>query len=347
MRVAVVGASGYTGSELVRLLHGHSKVDVTAVYAGRSAGRQLEDVFPQFRGSASFTLDAFSPEKVAKNADVVFTALPHGASAKAVSSLMAQGLKVLDLSGDFRLDLNGYKEWYGGGKEHPNPKLLEQAVYGLVEMNREKIRRGQLVSCPGCYPTATTLPLLPLFNAGLVDEGAPVIVDAKSGVSGAGREPGLATHFAEAGEGVRAYKVAGLHRHTPEIEEVLTAAAGKGIAVSFTPHLLPMTRGILSCSYLVPKRGITEGKLKQVVSDFYRDAPFVEVLRDTLPDTSFVRGSNMAHVSVRLDERVNRIVAMGAIDNLIKGAAGQAVQCMNLICGFEETEGLPRIAPFP
>lgn len=352
--VAVVGASGYTGAELVRLLLGHPRVEL-AVLCGseRSAGARIDRLFPQFSGVLDREVEPFDAARVADRAEVVFLALPHGASAAAAAALAGQGgggPRVIDLSADLRLrDPAVYAEYYGA---HAHPELLERAVYGLPELHRDELRGARLIAGPGCYPTATILAAAPLIARGLI---APrgLVVDAKSGVSGAGRAAGQAYHFPEVGEGIRAYKPAGAHRHTPEmVQELSRAAAGAGggaVTLTFTPHLVPMSRGILSCVYgqpTDPER--PEADYQAAVAEAWAGEPFVTALDGgRLPDTSHVRGSNRAHVAVRLDARAGVVVAMAAIDNLVKGASGQAVQCMNLACGFAETEGLTAVAPFP
>jgi N-acetyl-gamma-glutamyl-phosphate reductase len=340
--VAIVGASGYTGAELARILLRHPRVSVTGVFARSSAGKRLAEVFPQLAGVSDLTVEASDPAAIAARAEVVFSALPHGEGAALVEALIAAGRRVLDLSADFRLrDVAAHRTWYG---EHHAPALAARAVYGLPELHRGELREATLVAVPGCYPTAAILAAAPLLEAGLC-EPTPVIVDAKSGVSGAGRTPSLATHFSEAGEGLRPYKVAGAHRHTPEMEQELALAARAPVTVSFTPQLAPMSRGILACVYLRPRAA---GGFLEAVARRWQGEPFVTVLPPgALPDTSFVRGSNRAHVAVVHDARAGLVLGLSAIDNLVKGAAGQAVQCLNLMMGWPETTGLEAIAPFP
>ena len=358
MQVAVVGASGYTGAELVRLLLGHPRAEL-AVLCGseRSAGVRIDRLFPQLAGVLDCEVEPFDPARVADRAEVVFLALPHGASAAAAAALVGQGgggPVVIDLSADLRLrDAAIYREYYG---PHPHPELLERAVYGLPELHRDELGGARLIAGPGCYPTATILAAAPLLARGLI---APrgLVVDAKSGVSGAGRSAAQPYHFPEVGEGIRAYKPAGGHRHTPEmVQELSRVAAGGGagraqggVTLTFTPHLVPMSRGILSCVYGQPTDPARpEADYQAAVAEAWASEPFVTALDGgRLPDTSHVRGSNRAQVAVRLDARAGVVVAMAAIDNLVKGAAGQAVQCMNLACGFAETEGLTAVAPFP
>lgn len=351
VRVAIVGASGYTGAELVRLLLGHPRVELTLVAARRAAGQRLDDVFPHLRGLAPLPVEAFDAAQVAARADVAFAALPHGESATVVAALRGRGVPTLDLSADFRLhDAEAWALWYGSGEHphHPAAPLLRDAVYGLPERHRDALRGAGLVAVPGCYPTATILAIAPLLAAGLVSP-AGLVVDAKSGASGAGRSPGPSTHLPEAAEGVRAYKVGGSHRHTPEIEQELSLAAGVELTVLFTPHLLPMSRGILACVYGTPTSAARPAAAyRDAMLAAYADEPFVDVLPEgALPDTAHVRGSNRAHVQVVHDARTNRVLALSAIDNLVKGASGQAVQCLNLMRGWPETLGLGAAPLFP
>jgi N-acetyl-gamma-glutamyl-phosphate reductase len=353
--VAIVGASGYTGAELIRLLAQHPRVHISGLYARANAGQPLGRVFPQYAGIVGLgdrVLAAFDDGAVAATAKVAFCALPHGESAPAVAALIKRGVTVLDLSADFRLkDTAQYEHWYGTSEHphHPAPELLAEAVYGLPELHRGRLRDAKLVAVPGCYPTASVLAIAPLLEAGLVSpEG--LIVDAKSGVSGAGRGTSLGTHFSEIGEGIRPYKVAGTHRHTSEIEQELgIVAGGREVRVLFTPHLVPMTRGIVSCVYATPTDASRpEGAYHHAIAARWAGEPFVSVLPPgQLPDTSFVRGSNRIHVAVAYDPRSRRVLAMSAIDNLTKGASGQAIQCMNLALGFAETTGLTAPPLFP
>lgn len=350
-RVAVIGASGYTGAELLRLLLGHPRVTIAMVMAKRAAGQRIDGVFPHLTGKLALPVEAFDPDVVAHGADVAFAALPHGEAAQVVAALRARGVLTLDLSADFRLhDAATWTAWYGGeGHEHhPARALLDEAVYGLPERHRARLRGAGLVAVPGCYPTATTLAIAPLLAAGLV-RATGLIVDAKSGASGAGRTPGLATHLPEAAEGLRPYKVGGSHRHTPEIEQELSLAAGAPVTVLFTPHLVPMSRGILACVYAEPTDPARPAHAyRDALIEAYRDEPFVDVLPPhAVPDTAHVRGSNRAHVTAVYDARSHRVLAMAAIDNLVKGAAGQAVQCLNVARGWPETLGLEAAPLFP
>jgi N-acetyl-gamma-glutamyl-phosphate reductase len=341
--VAVVGASGYTGAELVRLLLGHPRVALAGLYAHRHAGEPVAAHFPQFAGRLDEKFLRYSADDVAARARVAFLGLPHGESVAVARDLAARGVTVLDLSADFRLRSPAvYAEWYGA---HAAPELLETARYGLVERHRAELRGAKLIAVPGCYPTATLLALAPLLDAKLIAPDG-IVVDAKSGVSGAGRSPSQATHFSEAGEGVRAYKVAA-HRHTPEIEQELTRAAGRELRITFTPHLIPMSRGILSTCYAAPVDAARPaGDYAAALRAAYAGEPFVAVV-DGAPDTAHVRGSNRVHVAAVYDARARRVIAMGAIDNLVKGAAGQAVQCLNVQQGWPESTALDGVGIFP
>lgn len=347
LRVAVVGATGYTGAELLRLLLTHRNVTITALYAREKLTPRVSTVLPSLTGLCDLPVEPFDPEELSRRADVAFTALPHGASIDCVASLIERDVKVLDLSADFRLhDAAEYTRWYG--TEHTAPELLSHAVYGLPELYRDKLRSAKLVAVPGCYPTASTLPLLPLLAHNDLVDPTRVIVHALSGVSGAGRTPGPATHFSETAEGARCYKIAGAHRHTPEIEQTLSHVAGAKVTVSFSPTLVPMTRGILATSYTPLKRDLSIDSVVSLAREYFSGSPSVAILDSgRLPDTLWVRGSNRAHVGYAIDHRAGVLVAMCALDNLVKGASGQAVQCMNLIAGFNENEGLSSAAVFP
>lgn len=339
VRVAIIGATGYVGAELLRLLLVHPSARVTLL-AGRSgAGESISRVLPSMAGLCELKVEAFSAALVRERADVAFCALPHGASAETVRELRAAGMITLDMSADFRLrDLAAHTQWYG---EHHAPELLREAVYGLPELHREAIARADLIAVPGCYPTSSVLALAPLVRDRLIELGG-IVVDAKSGVSGAGKSPAQSTHFPETAEGIRAYKSGGLHRHTAEIEQELSRLAGSDVRVTFTPHLVPMTRGILATTYSMAKgEHVTAARCTEAARALYAGSTSVAVLEPgTHPDTLWVRGSNRAHVAYTRDDRTGRIVAMATIDNLVKGAAGQGVQCMNLRCGLPEAAGL-------
>jgi len=343
IRTAVLGASGYTGAELLRLLAGHPGYEVRALTAERHAGQPLEAVFPHL-GGAGFP-DLVKVEDVDFGGlDAVFCGLPHGTTQEIVAGL-PEHLKVVDLSADFRLaDVALYAEWYGA--EHRAPELQKQAVYGLTELAREEVRGARLVANPGCYPTSAQLPLAPLLAAGVV-ASEDIIVDAKSGVTGAGRALKEAMLFAEVGEGVNAYGVAH-HRHMPEIEQGLSRAAGKPVTVGFTPHLMPMNRGILATIYVRLADGAGPGDVRAALAARYDGEAFVRLVPDgAMPATRHVRGSNHCLIGVSPDRLPGRAIVVSVIDNLVKGAAGQAIQNMNLMCGLPETSGLEQAPMFP
>lgn len=335
IKASVVGASGYSGSELVRLLFGHPGVELATLTASSQQGLRMDESFPGFRSLETSPLVEADWQQLASSSDVVFVALPHGLSAEAVPVLLDGGAKVVDIGADFRLhDAALYEKWYG--VRHASPELLAEAVYGLPELNREALRSARLVACPGCYPTATALALLPAL--GLREVGATVIVDAKSGVSGRGRAANLGSHFGEINENVRPYGL-GNHRHTPEMEQTL-ADAGAAETVFFSAHLIPMTRGILATCYLRLAAPVSRTDAVEVYRAHYAGSPFVRVLADKLPETKATQGSNFCDVSAVVSEDQTLLVGVSALDNLVKGAAGQAIQCMNLMFGLTEKEGL-------
>lgn len=345
VKVAVVGASGYTGVELVRILHNHPEVVITSVTSEQSAGKRLSAVFPSLRGRYDLLLEPLDPERIAEKADIIFTALPHKASMGVVPTFLRAGKAVIDLSADYRLhDPNEYAAWY---ESHLDPESLQEAIYGLPELHRAEIAQARLVANPGCYPTSVILALAPLLRAGLV-EPASIIADSKSGVSGAGRSAKIDSLFCEVNEGFKAYGVGGVHRHLPEIEQELSLLAARKVVISFTPHLVPMDRGILSTVYAQPTGAISGETIRQLYRDHYAGEPFVRILDGgDFPSTAFVRGSNFCDIGICLDQRAGRIILVSAIDNLVKGAAGQAVQNMNIVCGLPETMGLELLPLFP
>ena len=348
-KIAVVGASGYSGEELVRLLLNHPRAELVAVTSRQSAGQDLGVVFPKFASHPrSKTLRFTEPktEILAKEAEIIFLALPHGVAVEYAVPLLRQGCKVIDLSADFRLkSAEVYKEFYG--HDHPAPDLLGKAVYGLPEIRRTEIRKATLVASPGCYPTSVLLPLIPLIEADLV-KPAGIIADSLSGVSGAGRKVERDYLFVECNESVRPYGIP-KHRHLSEMEQELSFAAGEQVTLQFTPHLIPVNRGILTTLYLKPSGHFTDGQsavafneeIAACYAKAYGQEAFVRVLRDgPLPDTKNVTGTNVVEIAWRLDPRTGRLLVFSAIDNLTKGAAGQAIQNMNILCGFPETDGL-------
>ena len=345
LNIAIVGASGYTGLELIRILYCHPEAAVTCLTSEQSAGKRISDVFPTLRGRCDLQLENLEPARVAEKADVIFTALPHKAAMEVVPTFMKLGKTVIDLSADYRLsDPAVYGAWY---EEHLNPANLKKAVYGLPEIRRARIKGAQLVANPGCYPTSIILGLAPLLKKGVIDPHS-IIADSASGVSGAGRSAKVESLYCEVNEGFKAYGVGGAHRHTPEIEQELSLLAGTELKITFTPHLAPMDRGILSTMYATPTKGVTTEKLVALYQGFYAGEPFVRVLpQGSLPSTAFVRGANFCDIAPLVDSRTGRVIVVSAIDNLVKGASGQAVQNMNIVCGFPETLGLEGLALFP
>ena len=339
-KCAVVGGTGYTGTELVRLLSDHPRVRLTSVTSRSLAGKRVTEVFPHLINHINgLTFSQPDMETLARESDCVFLATPHGVSADLAATLLGRNrdLVVIDLSADFRLkDPAAYAQWYGHA--HPHPELLPQAVYGLPEIEGAHLKGARLIANPGCYPTSVILATAPLLAGGLTDP-ASIIADSKSGVTGAGREPTMGTHFPEVNESMKAYGVT-KHRHTPEIEQELSEVAGAPLFVNFTPHLLPINRGILSTIYASNAKGLSKKEILSAYHEFYKAAPFVRVYDTGLPEIRNVRGSNFCDIGLEVDPRTNRVVLVSAIDNLIKGAAGQAVQNMNLAFGFPETEGL-------
>lgn len=344
IRVGIYGGSGYTGEELLRLLACHPGAKVVAATSRRFAGVPVAEVYPVFSGLTDLVYTDASPEAIADLADIVFMALPHGVSMEFVPIFLRAGRKVIDLSADFRIHSAAtYEAWYG---RHKFPEVLEAAVYGLPELHREGIRNTRLVANPGCYPTSIILGLAPVLRSGWIDIDS-VIADSKSGVSGAGRDPQITSLFCEVAEGFKAYKVAG-HRHTPEIEQELSALAEREMKISFTPHLLPVKRGILSTIYANLSKDVTAEEATVLYQAFYREESFVRICRSgQFPNLSSVVGSNYCDIGVTIDKRTGRIIIVSAIDNLIKGASGQAIQNMNVMCGLKEETGLPAIALFP
>lgn len=340
-KVAIVGASGYSGEELVRLLLNHPQAELVAVTSRQNAGQTLAQVFPKFASypkSKNLRFVEPNAEVLAKQTDVVFLALPHGVAAEYAVPLLEAGVVVIDLSADFRLkSAEVYKEFYA--HDHPAPELLEKSVYGLPEVYRDEIKKSLLVASPGCYPTSILIPTFPLLKAGLV-KSVGIIADSMSGVSGAGRKAEVDHLFVECNESVRPYGVP-KHRHLSEIEEQLSFAAGTKVVIQFTPHLVPINRGILTTLYLEPTEKLTEEKISATYKKSYGEEPFVRLLDGkSLPDTKNVEGTNVIEIAWRLDPRTGRLIVMSAEDNLTKGASGQAVQSLNLLCGWPETSGL-------
>ena len=346
LRVAVFGASGYVGGELVRLLAEHPNVELGYLAANESAGRELTEVHPHLAASpiGGWVLAPLESPAAADRASIAFLSLSHGASAFLAPALLEAGLQVVDLAGDFRLPAGAYPEWYGF--EHPAPAWLEKSVYGLPEVFGDEISGASLVANPGCYPTPVVLGLAPLRAAGLIGPG-PIVVDGKAGLSGAGRALAEATSYAATEESVRPYRFP-MHQHTPEMERALELASGIPATVSFVPHLVPAVRGVLVTCYAALEPGTTTDSLTGCLSSAYADAPFVRVLPPGgMADTKRTRGSNLVELQAVADRRTGTAVVAGALDNLVKGAAGQAVQNMNLMAGFEPTAGLTATAVYP
>ncbi len=345
IKVGVVGASGYSGAELLRILAGHPEAEVSFATAGKHAGKAIAELYPNLVG---FYDSKFVPydSGIAKSADVVFVGLPHGSSMKVVPELISSGAKVVDLSGDFRFsDAAVYESWYGAVHEAPN--LIGKAAYGLPEIYGEGIAKANFVSNPGCYPTGAILALAPLVKSGAIDPGS-IVIDSKSGASGAGRTPKAETLYGSIGENVTAYKVGGRHQHVPEMEMVLSELAGTDVVVTFTPHLAPMSRGILTTAYANLTSASSTGELIELAAEFYGGKPFVKVLPEgIMPQTKAIAGTNFCHIGIAVDARAGRAVVVSAIDNLVKGAAGQAVQNMNLMFGLEEAIGLASPGLYP
>lgn len=345
IKAGIIGATGYAGAELVRLLAGHKDVDIVW-YGSRS---YINDNYANVYRNFCKIVDARCLDdnlgELADQADVIFTATPQGFLASVLTEEILEKTKVIDLSADFRIkDVAVYEKWYG--IEHKSPQFLPEAVYGLCEINREKIRGARLVANPGCYTTCSILTSYPLAREGLIDMDT-LIVDAKSGTSGAGRGAKVPNLFCEVNENIKAYGVAS-HRHTPEIEEQLGYAAGRPVTLSFTPHLVPMNRGILATEYASLKEMVSWEEVKKIYEKYYGKETFIRVLdQGVCPETKWVEGSNYVDIGFQIDPRTGRIILMGAIDNLVKGAAGQAVQNMNLLFGLPETQGLELVPMFP
>lgn len=345
IRVGIIGSTGYVGNELVRLLLQRSDVKIVWFGSHSYIGKNYSDVFGNiFKLVDAECLDD-NLEQLVGQVDVVFTATPQGLCSSLVSEEVLNKIKVIDLSADFRFkDVAVYEKWYG--IEHSSPQFLQEAVYGLCEINREKIKNARLVANPGCYPTCSTLAIQPVLKAGLIDPKS-IIIDAKSGTSGAGRGAKVGNLYCEVNESVKAYGVT-THRHTPEIEEQLSYIAHEKVLINFTPHLIPMNRGILVTAYANLLHPVTYEDVRSLYDNCYANEPFVRVLEKNIcPETRNVHGSNYVDVNFRIDERTNRIVMMGAIDNLVKGAAGQAIQNMNLMFGLPEETGLLQVPMFP
>ena len=345
IKVGIIGATGYAGGELVRILMGHKDAEIVW-YGSRSyVDQKYADVYRNMFQIVDAKCMDDNMDELAEQVDVIFTATPQGLCASLINEEILSKTKIIDLSADFRLkDVKVYEEWYK--IEHKAPQYIDEAVYGLCEINRDKVKDARIVANPGCYTTCSILTAYPLAKEGLIDMST-LIIDAKSGTSGAGRGAKLPNLYCEVNENIKAYGVA-THRHTPEIEDQLSYASGEEVLLNFTPHLIPMNRGILVTAYATLKKDVSYEEVKAIYDSYYKNEKFVRVLdKDVCPETRWVEGSNYVDVNFKIDKRTNRIIMMGAMDNLVKGAAGQAVQNMNLMFGLKETEGLELVPMFP
>lgn len=345
IKVGIIGSTGYAGGELVRILMGHKETEIKWYGSKSYINKKYYEVFQNMFEIVDDICLGDNMEELAEMVDVIFTATPQGFCSSLVNDGILSKSRIVDLSADFRIkDISTYEAWYG--IEHKSPKYIEEAVYGLCEINRKAVKNARLVANPGCYPTCTILSIHPLLKEGLVDIKT-IIVDAKSGASGAGRGSKVDNLFCEVNENIRAYSLTN-HRHTPEIEEQLSYASGKDVKINFTPHLIPMNRGILTTSYASLNKDLSYEEVKEIYDRYYHDEKFVRVLdKDVFPQTKWVEASNYVDVNFKIDSRTNRIIVVGAMDNLVKGAAGQAIQNMNLMFGIEETMGLLQVPIFP
>ena len=341
-KTGIIGATGYAGAELVRILSGHPDVKLTAITSRQYAGMKYDSIYPSMAGVVNLACEEFNMDSFCDKVDIVFIALPHRIPMEIVPGLIKRGKKVIDLSADFRFkDVLRYEKYY---QPHTAKELLKEAVYGLCEIYFDKIKNASLIGNPGCYPTSVLLPLVPFLKGDFLDINT-IIADSKSGVSGAGRSLSVATHFCEANESFKAYKVAE-HRHCPEMEEILSAEAKKPVTITFVPHLVPMTRGMLTTIYVNLAKKIDAEEIHNCISSFYSGHPFIRICPENrVPDTLHVRGTNYCDIGFKIDEPNNRLIIISAIDNLVKGAAGQAVQNMNIMLGMDETRGLNNV-PF-
>lgn len=345
INVGVIGGTGYAGQELIRLLYQHPECDIKFITSRSYVNDKYSKVYGNFAGIIEDKCGDKTIEEVAEEVDVIFIALPHGIASSKVNQQILSKAKVIDLGADYRLEnTTVYEKWYQ--VEHNSKDLLEDAAYGLCELRREEVKKSKLIANPGCYTTCSILSIYPLLKENIIDKES-IIVDAKSGVTGAGRSLNLGTHFTECNESTKAYKIAA-HRHTPEIEQELSKAAGSDVTITFTPHLTPMNRGILVTAYAKLKDDYSYETIKEVYEKCYKDEHFIRLLPEGVyPETKWVKASNFCDINFTIDERTNRIVVIGAIDNLVKGAAGQAVQNMNILFGLEEKTGLDYIPVFP
>ena len=342
IKVGIIGATGYAGSELVRLITQHPKAELVTMTSQSYAGQEYKEVYSNY-SHLDYVCEEEHIEEMAE-CDVIFLALPHGVASKKINADILSKTKIIDLGADFRIqDVDVYEKWY---TTHYSKDILPEAVYGLCEINRDKIKGKRIVANPGCYTSCSILSLYPLVKEGMIDLSS-IIIDAKSGATGAGRGLSLGNHYCELNESVKAYKVAS-HRHTPEIEEQLSIAAGQDIVLNFTPHLIPMDRGILATCYATLNKKYTYDDIRKAYEKYYGNEHFIRLTKEgVFPETKWVKGSNFVDIGFTVDERTNRVIVIGALDNLFKGAAGQAVQNMNIIMGIEETTGIDYVPIFP
>ena len=343
IKVGIIGATGYAGSELVRLITQHPKAELVTMTSQSYAGQEYKEVYSNY-SHLDYVCEEEHIEEMAEKCDVIFLALPHGVASKKINADILSKTKIIDLGADFRIqDVDVYEKWY---TTHYSKDILPEAVYGLCEINRDKIKGKRIVANPGCYTSCSILSLYPLVKEGMIDLSS-IIIDAKSGATGAGRGLSLGNHYCELNESVKAYKVAS-HRHTPEIEEQLSIAAGQDIVLNFTPHLIPMDRGILATCYATLNKKYTYDDIRKAYEKHYGNEHFIRLTKEgVFPETKWVKGSNFVDIGFTVDERTNRVIVIGALDNLFKGAAGQAVQNMNLMFGLDEAEGLNLVPMFP
>ena len=343
IKVGIIGATGYAGSELVRLITQHPKAELVTMTSQSYAGQEYKEVYSNY-SHLDYVCEEEHIEEMAEKCDVIFLALPHGVASKKINADILSKTKIIDLGADFRIqDVDVYEKWY---TTHYSKDILPEAVYGLCEINRDKIKGKRIVANPGCYTSCSILSLYPLVKEGMIDLSS-IIIDAKSGATGAGRGLSLGNHYCELNESVKAYKVAS-HRHTPEIEEQLSIAAGQDIVLNFTPQLIPMDRGILATCYATLNKKYTYDDIRKAYEKHYGNEHFIRLTKEgVFPETKWVKGSNFVDIGFTVDERTNRVIVIGALDNLFKGAAGQAVQNMNIIMGIEETTGIDYVPIFP
>ena len=343
IKVGIIGSTGYAGSELVRLITQHPKAELVTMTSQSYAGQDYKEVYSNY-SHLDYVCEEEHIEEMAEKCDVIFLALPHGVASKKINADILSKTKIIDLGADFRIqDVDVYEKWY---TTHYSKDILPEAVYGLCEINRDKIKGKRIVANPGCYTSCSILSLYPLVKEGMIDLSS-IIIDAKSGATGAGRGLSLGNHYCELNESVKAYKVAS-HRHTPEIEEQLSIAAGQDIVLNFTPHLIPMDRGILATCYATLNKKYTYEDIRKAYEKHYGNEHFIRLTKEgVFPETKWVKGSNFVDIGFTVDERTNRVIVIGALDNLFKGAAGQAVQNMNIIMGIEETTGIDYVPIFP